>query len=81
MLRGIDKRDIFLNPNDYEKFIESMVKAKEKEKYFLYAYCLMTNHVHLLIKCETKDVGDTVRISQMNYLISLLLIGKDTHLI
>ncbi|WMJ77556.1 MULTISPECIES: transposase [unclassified Sedimentibacter] len=67
MLRGIDKRNIFLKPGDYEKFIESMIKAKEKVKFFVYAYCLMTNHVHILIKRDTEDIGDTVRRIAVSY--------------
>ncbi|AOT69465.1 transposase [Geosporobacter ferrireducens] len=45
MLRGIDKRNIFLKDSDYEKFIEYIKKAKEKTKFIVYAYCVMTNHV------------------------------------
>ncbi|MGB4438093.1 MAG: transposase [Sedimentibacter sp.] len=67
MLRGIDKRNIFLKPNDYEKFIESIIKAKEKVKFFVYAYCLMTNHVHILVKQDNEDIGDTVRRIAVSY--------------
>jgi REP element-mobilizing transposase RayT/ribosomal protein S25 len=67
MLRGIDKRNIFLNPNDYEKFIESIIKAKEKVKFSVYAYCLMTNHVHALIRSDTEDIGETVRRIAVSY--------------
>lgn len=67
MLRGIDKRNIFMNPADYEKFIESMIKAKEKAKLSVYAYCLMTNHVHILIKQHAEDVGDTVKRIAVSY--------------
>lgn len=39
MLRGIDKRDIFLKDTDYEKFIEYIVKVKEKALFTVYGYC------------------------------------------
>lgn len=49
ILRGNGKQDIFFDEQDYKKFIKEIVNTKEKYKYELYAYCLMTNHVHLII--------------------------------
>ncbi len=55
--RGNDRRDIFHSEQDFQKFI-SLVKAqKEKLPFFLYAFCLMTNHVHLLIERKADTVG------------------------
>ncbi len=54
MLRGNEKKDIFLDNNDRIKFLETLRRMKEDESYYLYAYCLMTNHVHLLL-AENND--------------------------
>lgn len=69
MLRGIDKRDLFLKDSDYQKFIEYIQKAREKSEFTIYAYCLMTNHIHILIKTqtETQDIGDVVRRITVGY--------------
>ncbi|WP_090553955.1 REP-associated tyrosine transposase [Natronincola ferrireducens] len=67
MLRGIDKRNIFINDSDYEKFIEYIKKAKEKIEFTIYAYCLMTNHVHLLLKTESEEIGDVIRRITVGY--------------
>ena len=67
MLRGIDKRDIFLTNSDYEKFIECLKKSKKKASYTIYAYCLMTNHIHMLIKAEEEEIGDTIRRITVSY--------------
>lgn len=69
MLRGIDKRDLFLNESEYQKFIDYIQKAREKSEFTVYAYCLMTNHIHLLIKTptETQDIGDIVRRITVGY--------------
>ncbi|SDL00098.1 transposase [Natronincola ferrireducens] len=67
MLRGIDKRNIFINDSDYEKFIEYIKKAKEKIEFTVYAYCLMTNHVHLLLKTESEEIGDVIRRITVGY--------------
>lgn len=67
MLRGIDKRNIFLDDSDYEKFIQYIKKAKEKTQVSVYAYCLMTNHVHMLLKTETEEIGDIIRRINVGY--------------
>lgn len=61
MLRGIDKRDIFLKNKDYLKFLDCISMTKEKVEFEIFAYCLMTNHVHLLIKTEVEEPGNIVR--------------------
>jgi len=48
--RGNQQQNIFLCAEDYEKYLSMVKKAKRKYGIFLYAYCLMTNHVHLLIE-------------------------------
>jgi REP element-mobilizing transposase RayT len=55
--RGVERRDIFHTADDYRKFLSLLAVQKEKLPFFLYAYCLMTNHVHLLIERMTDDVG------------------------
>ena len=44
--RGVDRRDIFHEPEDYGKFLVSLATQKEKLPFHLYAYCLMTNHLN-----------------------------------
>jgi len=67
MLRGIDKRDIFLTQNDYKKFLHYIELAKEKSEISLLAYCLMTNHVHMLIKEGKEQIGDSIRRIAVGY--------------
>ncbi len=50
MLRGIDKRNLFFDDEDRTKFIETMMKARDTGRFELYGYCLMDNHIHLLLK-------------------------------
>ena len=49
MLRGINRQRIFEDDEDREKFLEILKKSKEKDGFDLLAWCLMPNHVHLLI--------------------------------
>src|SRR5438552_902297 len=55
--RGNNRRRIFDAPADYEKFLSLLAVQKTKLPFFLYAYCLMTNHVHLLIERQASAVG------------------------
>lgn len=49
ILKGIGNMTIFEDSNDYVKFLEIVRKVKDEIGFELLAYCLMSNHVHLLI--------------------------------
>ena len=49
IIKGIDDGDIFYDNEDKQVFKEKMKLTKDKFKYKIYAYCLMNNHVHLVI--------------------------------
>ena len=66
MLKGIDGRDIFLDEEDKLKFIQNTIKARKKGIFELYAYCLMDNHVHLLIK-ESEEIGTSIKRITVGY--------------
>ena len=42
--RGNDRQDIFHSREDQQKFISLLEKAKHRLGFYVYAYCLMTNH-------------------------------------
>lgn len=62
MLRGINRQDIFEEQEDYQQFLirlQNLVdpiddNGEHIPSYFhVYAYCLMSNHVHLLLRERT----------------------------
>lgn len=57
MLRGINGQTIFEDREDYEQLIHTIIEYKEVSGYEVYAYCLMSNHIHLLIKEGEEDLG------------------------
>jgi putative transposase len=61
VLRGINKQRIFEDNQDYQKFLEIIKTNKDKSGYIVYTYCLMNNHIHLLIKEGTESLGNTFR--------------------
>ena len=50
ILRGINQQQIFEDEEDSLRFLETLLKYKEQCGYEIYAYCLMSNHVHILLK-------------------------------
>lgn len=65
MLRGIDKRDIFMDDEDRVTFLEKLSKVKENN-FTLYGYCLMNNHIHLIIK-EGEELGKSIKRLTVGY--------------
>ena len=59
MLRGINKQTIFEDDEDRERFLETIERYKAISEYEIYGYCLMSNHIHLLIR-ETEDPIATI---------------------
>jgi len=57
--RGNQKQPVFHRKSDYLKYIELIVRAKRKHGLYLYAYCLMPNHVHILL-----EANDSRKISK-----------------
>jgi REP element-mobilizing transposase RayT len=59
IMRGINRQTLFEDEEDCKMFIQTMQRYKEMCEYMIYAYCLMDNHLHLLLK-EGKEPLETV---------------------
>lgn len=59
--RGNERKNIFVDDEDRNKFIQILIDKKKKNEYILYAYCLMGNHLHLLIKEERDSMSRTMK--------------------
>lgn len=47
--RGHNKQVVFAEPNDFKRYIADLRELKTLFGVKVYAFCLMTNHVHLLL--------------------------------
>ena len=56
ILRGVNQQIIFEDNDDYLQFISILKYYKRHCGFRLYAYCLMNNHVHLLLENTTVDL-------------------------
>ena len=50
MERGIRRQEIYKEDMDYQVFMVIMKHALEKNGCLLHAYCMMTNHFHILLE-------------------------------
>ncbi|MBU0548864.1 MAG: transposase [Candidatus Omnitrophica bacterium] len=53
--RGIDRRRLFRYKQDYRFFLQTIKKYLLKFKVNIIHYCLMPNHLHLVIKAEKAE--------------------------
>ena len=49
MARGNERREIFRDDRDRRRFLETLAEAVEQFGLRVYAYCLMSNHYHLVM--------------------------------
>jgi REP element-mobilizing transposase RayT len=61
MLRGINRQDIFHDEEDKMRFIETLKNYKSICEYKVYGYCLMSNHIHLLIKEGKETISQAMK--------------------
>jgi len=72
-MRGVERRDLFGDERDRERFLEQLARGVEQDGVRLYLYCLMRNHAHLLVETPKRGQGtDRVAYSDAG------LIGKRT---
>lgn len=70
MLRGINRQDIFEEDEDYIQFqrvLHALIERHDNQGMQLsplctiYAYCMMSNHVHLLLRERDESIGDSIK--------------------
>lgn len=67
--RGDDRKKIFISERDNEKFLEYLKLAKDKFKFHLYAYCLMSNHYHLFLEITQANLSRIMQYLNTSYTI------------
>lgn len=55
MARGNNKNKVFKTPSDYYLYISLIKKYKKELPFNLFHYCLMPNHIHMLIQTKSAD--------------------------
>lgn len=61
IIRGINQQRIFEQDEDFEQFLYCLAETKKKSGFTLYAYCLLGNHAHLLMKEGAEPLAQIFR--------------------
>jgi REP element-mobilizing transposase RayT len=67
--RGVERRNIFLERDDFDMFEELLCKFTQAFQINLHNFCLMDNHYHLLIEITQENLSKFMRQLNMNYAI------------
>ena len=61
MIRGVNKEIIFKDDRDRRNFLHLLKHYKTELNCIIHAYCLMDNHVHILIEDNNNKLGELMR--------------------
>jgi REP element-mobilizing transposase RayT len=67
--RGNERRDIFRDDRDRQRFIELLAALPERFGVRLHAYVLMPNHYHLLLETPEANLSRTIQWLNVSYCI------------
>ncbi len=59
--RGNEQKDVFKSRRDREKFLEYLASATQRYGATIHAYCLMSNHYHLLLETPEGNLSAIMR--------------------
>ncbi len=62
MNRGAAKADVFLQDRDRIEFGRLLAAAHDRFEIDVHAYCLMSNHYHLLVECPSGRLSDAMHL-------------------
>ena len=57
--RGNNRQRLFEEEGDFRFFLERLLKYRQKHSVSIFHYCLMPNHIHLLMRSEASEKGIT----------------------
>jgi REP element-mobilizing transposase RayT len=67
IVRGNQRQNTFLADEDYQAYLRRLGRYRDKYSYSVHAYCLMPNHVHLLIETSEHPLAKFMQGLQQSY--------------
>ena len=61
MVRGIERQPIFLDDRDRHDFVARLAALAEGQAWAVYAWALLPNHLHLLVRTGARPLARTMR--------------------
>ena len=67
MIRGNERKNIFHDDNDRYRLMDTLYEKKQGDRFHLHAFCLMDNHIHLLISEGTEEIALVMKRITVSY--------------
>jgi len=67
MLRGINQVQLFYDESDKQAFLARLQRYRSENLYQIYAYALMGNHTHLLVKENIDTISTSMKKLALSY--------------
>jgi len=67
MMRGNNRENIFVTDKQKSFFLDSLKKQEEDQLIDIVAYCLMDNHVHIVIKADPLNLAKAIKSTNIKY--------------
>lgn len=67
IVRGNQRRKTFYDERDYRAYLDRLARYRQRYGYIIHAYCLMPNHVHLLVESGRSPLGKFMQGLQQSY--------------
>lgn len=67
IIRGVNRQLIFIDDNDRTFFLNRLLLHKKSCEIEIHAYCLMPNHVHLLVRDTNHNLSLFMKKLQVSY--------------
>ncbi len=67
--RGLDGKTVFASPEDFRFYLDNLTEQKHRLGVDVLAYCLMTNHVHLILRPrgDSNSLSELMRVLAARY--------------
>lgn len=65
--RGVERREIYLEPEDYEFFLDLLLTLTKQSDIIVHSFCLMTNHYHILIETKQNNLSKSIQFLNDKY--------------
>ena len=67
IMRGISRQALFECPGDYRQYLSVLRKYAEETQVTICAYCLMENHIHLLVRDKQNKIALLIKKIGVSY--------------
>jgi len=67
MVRGNAKQNIFIDSQDKRKIIKTILQKRNEELFSIYAFCIMNNHAHLVVKELNESISKFMKRITTSY--------------